>query len=597
MSGRENELAYRLSLEERTTLRTANSVWFRAGLGVLLTALLGSLPAAGNTLAQAIPQHLVDCLEAEPVVDLDALPPITTIDGGDDLLLRKRPFAYTPAVARSERGTVIAGASGDGETRDIVIAGLDDRGRVSFAHVIGGSGDDVATAIAVTPDGTYLVSGTTQSTDLIPDGRPRPGPKSFVLRIDGETLKVKDGTYFEATGGISVQDVATSREGKILFGGTATERITPSDSRETVTTVFPTMPSAAAQTHRTRTYVAGTLDDSLQPEIHLVFEAVAVDDVQVWYDCFGNPIIGVPPVSANACPGADELVYEMSQFADDYDIDHDWDNPPPGVGYPPGGMGFHALRWKFYRANATLDPGESPFIADWTLAPPDGDFNAIPKFGVYCDQAGELNTLEGMVFLQDGVPTNPSGSWVCDTHDNGQVLALRAAYYATRWGSPTYAVLGDDDSSHIEVAIEQTTFLPVCVPGGEYNGETLEDLCDFTVNTVDELTCAAGDQGVATPEFYIRAQRFSTSKWKTLVWYQRPSIFSHEEPQVAFASGEHLFDPPPNDPHGLDVIRAATDRMLPVMVDEVDLIVATYQGGILIRRQAARGLVTLASLR
>ncbi len=57
-----------------------------------------------------------------------------------------------------------------------------------------------------------------------------------------------------------------------------------------------------------------------------------------------------------------DLVYEQDQIAQDYDIDTDWGNPL--LGFPPGGFGFHALRWKEYHANATAFP---PFVLDWSL--------------------------------------------------------------------------------------------------------------------------------------------------------------------------------------------------------------------------------------
>jgi hypothetical protein len=571
----------------------------RFTIPLLLLLALAAAPALHTQVhpiapaADAVASYLIDCADPEPVVLLDELPAIALPGGTGDALLRKGPLAYLPAVTATATGFVIAGATGSSENRDILVAGLGGEGGVTFVTVIGGSGDDYASSIAVAADGALLIGGSTTSPDLVPGGRPLGGSNGFVVRIDPAALKVSSGFLLDAGGNETLSSIAVGRDGSLLLGGSHDGKLVATGSTQTITTLFPEKAKAE------RSYFVATADAQLtQPAIALTFEAAALTRFKVWFDCYGNPVIGAPPVSNSPCPGSSPMVYTMSEYDEDYDIDHDWNNPPPGVGYPPGGMGFHALRWKYYRANSQLDPGDPPIEVDWTLAPEDGEPGAIPKSGVDCYQAGELNALENIVFTQDGDVVNPRGDWVCDSHWHGQILALRAAYYATRWGSPTYAVLSDNDDDYIPVAVERTTFEVLCPFGDVYNGETLEDICDFTVNTVGELSCVGGDNGVSYGNFYFRGTRMETSFWKVLVWYIRGIPFLLDEPQVAWASGEHLFDPPPvaDDPHGMEVIQAATERMLPRLVQPLSVVTHTYQGGALVQSQVGTAQVPLLYL-
>ena len=60
------------------------------------------------------------------------------------------------------------------------------------------------------------------------------------------------------------------------------------------------------------------------------------------------------------------------------------------------------------------------------------------------------------------------------------------------------------------------------------------------------------------------------------------------------AEGDHIFDPPEDDPNGMAVIQAATARMRSRMVRPVDVTINTYQGGVLIASQTGQGLVHLS---
>ncbi|MEM7350820.1 MAG: hypothetical protein AAF657_08440, partial [Acidobacteriota bacterium] len=432
-------------------------------LSIFTACLLTQALAAG---AQTDP-ILTDCATPEPVVVPEALPEIR-IDGRT--LSTTDDDAYRPVAVAVEGGYMVAGATVSDAGRDILLARLDgETGEVLGGTVVGGSGDDVAQALAVGAKGQIVLAGSSDSHDLAPGQRAASGRDGFALTLDAESLKVVEAAFVATEGEDSIRAVVRTESGEMLLAGTSDGEVIPTASGQSLTTVFPR--GAREQ----QTYFVARAEGA-SAAITGVFDAAPVETLDAWIDCKGEPVVGVLPLAAAAgCGGWPDLEYTMGAYNENYHIDHDWGNPPPGAGSPPGGFGYHALRWKSYWANS-LTIG-NPWTVDWTLAP---SGTPIPKGGTVCGQASELNTLEGNVFANNGTPDNPGGTWLCGQHSEVQELGLIAAFLSQRWGTPTYTNFVDrlpsPEQQHT-VGIEKTTFEVVC-PGGPstYNGETLDDL-------------------------------------------------------------------------------------------------------------------------
>ncbi|MEM7351789.1 MAG: hypothetical protein AAF657_13410, partial [Acidobacteriota bacterium] len=169
--------------------------------------------------------------------------------------------------------------------------------------------------------------------------------------------------------------------------------------------------------------------------------------------------------------------------------------------------------------------------------------------------------------------------------------------------TPTYTNFVDrlpsPEQQHT-VGIEKTTFEVVC-PGGPstYNGETLDDLCDFSVNNVNQLQCSVSPAGVSGGAFYLVAKEFETSSWQPLVWFIRPVQHTTdwtwwwEDWHIA---GDYIFDPPEDDMEGVEVVQTAARYMLPRMAQETSLQVDSYEGGKLVRSEATWSYVRATDL-
>lgn len=110
-------------------------------------------------------------------------------------------------VLDASGNAVIAGSAGDGLTTvqavqsyfrggatDAFVAKLSSAGAVTFSTYIGGSGDEVAEAVGVDSDGAILITGSTDSTDLLTFVSLRPanagGRDIFFARFDPNTTPI-----------------------------------------------------------------------------------------------------------------------------------------------------------------------------------------------------------------------------------------------------------------------------------------------------------------------------------------------------------------------------------------------------------------------
>lgn len=117
--------------------------------------------------------------------------------------------------------------------QDVFLAKLNETGaRLAFATLIGGADDDLAVAIALTPDDKATVVGTTASADFpLSAGafdRTFVASEAFVVQFDASGSALELSTFFGGGGDDVARAVAIGPEDDILFAGTtgATDLVT-----------------------------------------------------------------------------------------------------------------------------------------------------------------------------------------------------------------------------------------------------------------------------------------------------------------------------------------------------------------------------------
>lgn len=527
-------------MHNRNLVRLALGMFFAAGAPLAVPP-----SAAAQTCSQPT---LIDCLHARPA----ALP--------------ESRFAY--------------GATAGGEAW---VASFDKgSARELWRTKISGAGKQSVAAVALRRNGELLVAGDSTSKNLAGfRGQNHGGRDGIVFRLDGKTGRLLGGSFVGSAADDSLTGVAEGAGGEVLVAGHSAAPPKPLGKAPSQLTVL--APVSAAPGAATTLAFVSSLGPAGDAELFRhPLGKIPVKWPRVWIDCHGNIVVGVSFQMAAPCSSAfPDLVYEQDQIAQDYDIDLDWNNPL--LGFPPGGFGFHALRWKQYHANATAFP---PFVLDWSLvSSPD-----VPKDGnPHCGDATSLNTLETQVLLQNGVPVDPPGGWQCGNHADLGQLSLFAAYLHQKWGTPVYTHFGywnnlqtpDWNWYTHPAAIERTVFEPYCLWDPDaYQGETLEDLCDLSVNSVDDLTCTtdAGIPGVAGSGYFLKLKHFEGADWGfSLVWAHRPSFWDPDYTwfwEQWYEPGVYLMDPPAGSENEVAVLEAAS-RQLSRLVGREGRVTAT----------------------
>jgi len=538
----------------------------RALTAVLTLAFLASSAAVS---AQTCPAVHVSCLQPAPLADA----------GG-------ARFAWGVAAGKSSQDAWVARFERGAKTP-------------AWKTPLGGSGDDAIATVTLTDRGELLVAGSTTSPALDGvAGRNSGGRDGFVVRLDARSGRLLSGIFVGGSGDEQLSGVTADQAGNILVSGSGKlPALGPAPA-----TLIVVEPNSAAGPG-TEAFLA-TLDSGLvRMQSQYLLGPVRVKHPRVWLDCAGNVVVGVAALGGgNDCAGSwPDLVYEQDQITQDYDIDHVWGDP--NLGTPPGGWGYHAMRWKDYHANANLDVGESPYILDWALRPSSPD---IPKdWNPSCSDAGTLNTLETYLFLQDGVAQDPPGWWMCGNHADRAQLALFAAHFFHRWGTPVYTHLGYWDNLYTPdgnwgwftnpVALERVTFRPFCPfdPNG-YSGETLDDLCDLDVNNVDLLTCTSSDgiPGVDGGDFFLRFESFEGSEWALVLTWWSPFAYWPRDMdwwwEEWYEPGEYLMDPPPGSAPEVAILQEAARQSTGRIVRSGTVQVTRLNGGVTACKQTVK---------
>lgn len=452
---------------------------------------------------------------------------------------------------------------------------------------VGGEGAETVEAIALRADGKELLAAGGSSSDAIAGfkGHGHGGRDGIVFRLDAATGRLVGGAFVGTTADDLLTGVAEGVAGEVLVAGFSS-KLPPKIGKPPAEMLQLVVAGTGPHAVTTLAFVS-SLGPRGDAELYRhVLGKIPVKKPRVWLDCSGHLVVGVAFGAAAPCSGAfPDLVYEQDQIAQDYEIDLDWGNPL--LGFPPGGWGFHALRWKEYHANATAMP---PFVLDWSLV----TSPEVPKDGwPTCGDAGALNTLETQVLLQSGIPVDPPGGWMCGNHADVAQLALFSAYLHSRWGTPVYTHFGYWDNldgpwnwyTH-PAAIERTVFEPYCMWDPDaYQGETLEDLCDLGVNSVDDLTCttSAAIPGVAGTGFFLKLKRFEGADWGfALTWAHRPAWWNPDTTwfwQEWYEPGVYLMDPPADSGKELAILEEASRQLSGLVAREGRVLATRLENG------------------
>lgn len=467
------------------------------------------------------------------------------------------------------------GATEDGEAW---VARYDHRSsEPTWRTSIGGDGQQTVEAVALAKENReLLVVGGSTSTKLEGIGGSNNGGRDgYVLRLNVESGEVQAGTFVGGEGEELLTGVAEGTDGHILVAGQSSDQLED----------FGDPPAKLVRV------LSSSVDIGEDGTMYVFYEKVSptpkdeksrftlgrppVEKPRLWVGCDGDPRIGVPiqPLSSTCWGDPPPIVYRQDQIDGNYTDDME---PGSYLGFPPGGFGFHALRWKQYHASASSVP---PYDLDLSRVPVG---TAVPKgTNPVCADASTLDFLETQLFFKGGIASDPPGGWSCGSHANLSQLSLFSAFLHSRWGTPVYTHFGYWETLYIPpgspplwytnpVAIEETVFEPYCFPGhsAAYGGEKLEDLCNLTVPDVNALTCttSGGIPGVAgNGRYLLKLKHFMGSTWKKfLVFGIRGD--SWEADRNAFGSkwyepGEYIMDPPDGSESELAILEAASHQL------------------------------------
>lgn len=500
------------------------------------------------------------------------------------------PYFREYSAASAEGRTLVAASSwqvapGVGDSgRDAFVAAVDAQtGALAFSTFFVGQGDDEGGDVSVSEDGEVLVVGTTGSDDFPTVDAVQPdragGTDGFIAVLDSEGGELIRATYLGGSGEDRVTGVLASAEHGVLVSGIAGEELEEvSADQAHFTTVLPHPDSSP---YESRFFLT-----ALDPQLSGVTTQVVFDgpsDVlpRLARDCDGNVLVGVFFTTAMNCDAFPDLTYSMRQHGKNYAMDHDFFSPPPGAGSPPGGWGFHALRWRFYDANDPASPLFTPggVTVSWAAA----STPAIPKTSTPNGAtAQDLNDLEASPVFN----INPKGGWTTGWTASVDELALEAATAEWKYGTPVYTLRRERkvDGSFINrpMGIEKVTF-DVCVntSGHSYSGQGLETLCDFANGWPGVVSCNPAFIGGAG--FSISVSKFEASGWTIPVgWFYEHSMLDPYPTyswQQWYVQGDWVGDPPDDEPLGMAQIDEAASQLSALTTRQVQLVQTDYQGG------------------
>jgi uncharacterized protein (TIGR03437 family) len=153
-------------------------------------------------------------------------------------------FPTTPGPLSQFRGPR---GSGEGQiVGDVFVRKLTpDLNRVIYSVLIGGSGNETSTGIAVDAGGNAYITGRTESSDFpvtqgyTPSRAPAAGsPDAFVTKLDPTGTSLIFSRLIGGQGWDSAQNIAVAQDGRIVVAGTTTSDDFPTTSNAIQTTAI-----------------------------------------------------------------------------------------------------------------------------------------------------------------------------------------------------------------------------------------------------------------------------------------------------------------------------------------------------------------------
>ncbi len=468
--------------------------------------------------------------------------------------------------------------------KDVFVAKLDSSGsRVLSTTILGGAKNDIAHGITLSDEGDIYIVGKTNSINfpvVEPMQKTLGGAyDAFLLKLGKSGKKLHASTYFGGAGIDAIDSVYINNNNTVILAGKAGRGFPFLETTMlSYTTVFP----EALMNEKEQSYFLAFSSLSLK-EIKAVNYFKAPDlkrPVVIWSDRFENPVIGIrcAAVKSGACDY--QKSYQMDLMHPNLTIDAD-----PHVNYtvphtPPlsaleTGWGYHALRWKKMHTELTT----SAIAYD-----PHSVSNSVPLAGVSCGDESLVNAAELVAFT----PPDPAGIWQCNFHNSVEGLALGAAYYMDRWGSPVYTNAIRYDSAlpkYYEIAVEKVTYC-VVDPLGEFDNtpnssHQLPNLCSFsTIPSASALTANCANPSAYS--FFYEVKEFDVSVWALpLVWHLYPVKLGKNASGFFdwYVQSDYIGDPPEEEAGITHLFEDATKQLRRRFVTRTNLVGKAYRAG------------------
>lgn len=509
------------------------------------------------------------------------------------------PYFEPSGTASINGATYVVGASlrvtAAATGRDAYLASIDPAtGTLGSTTFIVGSDDDEAHAVAAGSGGLLVVGATASNSFPALPGVSQPqripgGHDAFVLRL-GDSGDIVAGTLL-GSGDAAATGVVEGSNGDVIVAGTTSDAaMTLNPEAANFTTVLPTRDSSQT----TSSFFVAAFDNAITVQSYLVpFQGPPMTRPRVWGNCVGDVMVGMPIALSLDCTTWPDLTYSMRQYGKNFAQDHDLSAPPAaGLGVPPGGFGYHALRWRFFEAT---DPTSPNYVSPAVTLSFSSVYPNVPKWGPSVSDATALNSLESAAFT----PVDPPGGWASGSTAFVENLALTAAFAEWMYGSPTYThrkaynLLSSPNPYYHGINIEKSTF-DVCVnsAGSSYAGEGLDTLCSFPTSWVGNTGCSGAVGGAG---FMVKIKDFAVTEWDPdLTW------FLEHMPYAPFPTywydqwydpGIWICDPPDGDPQGVAKISEAADRLSGLVTADIATDTTRYVGGV--PQRSLTGTVTV----
>lgn len=353
-----------------------------------------------------------------------------------------------------------APAGGERMGGDIVVSRMDAKGRaIERVTVLGGLASSAAGGLGVGADGHLWLTGTTAAADFPTRKAPRPklaGETDAVLvELDAEG-RLQRSTYWGGPGSDRGDDLEMDGSGELWLVGLAGEDLAGDPSGLSFATRFPAAGNATQSQFVARIDRVTLTDDGLA-----VLPAVP------------NPEPGPPPCVLPGIPPGPRIRAELDKEMRVW-VGLQTDNFSPttthyeeagshaGCSRISEGWGYEALCWKH-----SISPAV-PYN-EWSIG--------SLAFGIAIDTGGELS-LNALEATPSVFATDPRGTWEgpMNAASSPAELAVAAALYMHRWGSPIYTNLTlQSGDNRVAAGIHQVDF----------NGTDPDILCDWDGFTND----------------------------------------------------------------------------------------------------------------